>query len=114
MGVETDEECQERADAATCKNYVTSDVILPRVLLFHYAEDPVVSCQMSCDLYACLTKSDYKKAIYYELAGCAHGGNAFWTPELVNAMAKFIAAPSQNIMTSMGNFWILHQRSGAF
>ncbi len=102
MGAETDEECAERADAATCKNYVTPDVILPRVLLFHYAEDPVVNCQMSRDLYARLTKSDYKKAIYYELAGCAHGGNAFWTPELVNAMAKFIAAPSQNMMDQYG------------
>lgn len=114
MGAETDEECWERADAATCKNYVTPDVVLPRVLLLHYAEDPVVNCQMSRDLYACLTKSDYKKADYYELAGCAHGGNAFWTADLVNVMAKFIAAPSQNAMDQYGEIMDITPRERRF
>ena len=94
MGAETDKECRERADAATCKNYVSSEVSLPRVLLFHYADDPVVNCQMSRDLYDCLAKTDDTRAHYYELKGYQNSSLIFWNVEFVNAMSKFITSCS--------------------
>ncbi len=90
MGAETDVECLEKADVAVCKNYVTSDVTLPPVLLFHFTGDPVVDSQMSHDLYEALNQTGHS-AIYYELAGNAHGGNGMWANELVQIMAHFIS-----------------------
>lgn len=89
MGADTDEECLAKADAAICRNYVISDVPLPPVLLFHSADDPAVNSQMSRDLYEVLTQTGHR-AVYYELAGNAHGGNAMWAEEIVSIMAHFI------------------------
>lgn len=89
MGADTDEECLAKADAAICRNYVISDVPLPPVLLFHSADDPAVNSQMSRDLYEVLTQTGHR-AVYYELAGNAHGGNAMWAEEIVGIMAHFI------------------------
>lgn len=90
MGADTDEECLEKADIAVCKNYVTDGVPLPPVLLLHFADDPVVNCQMSRDLYEILTQTSHN-AVYYELAGNAHGGNGMWAHEIVNIMEHFIS-----------------------
>lgn len=89
MGADTDEECLAKADVAVCKYYVTSDVPLPPVLLFHSADDPIVSSQMSRDLYESLTQAGHR-ATYYELAGNAHGGNTMWADEIVGIMEHFI------------------------
>lgn len=90
MGADTDAECLEKADAAVCKNYVTADAALPPVLLFHFADDPVVNCQMSRDLYKILTDTGHR-ADYHELAGCEHGGNGLWASEIIWIMERFIA-----------------------
>lgn len=89
MGADSDEECLEMADIAVCKNYVTDDAMLPPVLLLHFADDPIVNSQMSRDLYEILTQTGHR-AVYYELAGNAHGGNGMWANEIVNIMHHFI------------------------
>lgn len=89
MGASTDEECLEMADVAVCKNYVTSDIPLPSVLLLHFADDPIVNSQMSHDLWQCLINTGHK-ADFYELDGDVHGGNGPWALEVIDVMETFI------------------------
>lgn len=92
MGAETDKECLERADMATCHTYVSSQTPLPPVLLMHYSNDPIVNSRMSLELYERLVSTGHR-ADYYQLEGAEHGGNGFWTEEIIQVMENFISDP---------------------
>ncbi len=89
MGVETDEECRRIGGIATCKNYVEAGIPLPPVLLFHCDKDPIVSCQMSRDLYEKLIMSGHK-ADYIEISKMEHGGNVYWTREVLDMIEEIV------------------------
>jgi predicted peptidase len=69
--------------------YITEDVKLPPVLLFHSENDPVVSVENSRILYDKLSNTHHE-VYYYELEGNdAHGGNAFFDSKILNIIQEF-------------------------
>lgn len=89
LGVEQIEGNEEIAKKASCAMYITEDVILPPVLLFHSENDPVVSVENSRLLYNKLNSTNHE-VYYYELEGNdAHGGNTFFDSEILNIIQEF-------------------------
>lgn len=89
LGVEQIEGNEEIAKKASCAMYITEDVILPPVLLFHSENDPVVSVENSRLLYNKLNSTNHE-VYYYELKGNdAHGGNTFFDSEILNIIQEF-------------------------
>lgn len=89
LGVETEEECFAVASKASCTTYVSSDVKLPPVLLFHHDGDPIVNVEcsrvLSEKLEACGQSVDY-----YELEGIGHCDNGMWEKDVIDITMKFI------------------------
>lgn len=77
------------ARKASCSMYITKDIELPAVLLFHSEFDPVVSVENSRALYDKLAATGHE-ASYYELEGSdAHGGAAYYDSKILNIIQKF-------------------------
>ena len=69
--------------------YITEDVKLPPVLLFHSDNDPVVSVENSRLLYDKLSNKHHE-VYYYELEGNdAHSGNAFFDSTILSIIKEF-------------------------
>lgn len=89
LGIEQIEGNEEIAEKASCAMYITEDVKLPPVLLFHSENDPVVSVENSRILYDKLSNTHHE-VYYYELKGNnAHGGNDFFDSKILNIIQEF-------------------------
>jgi len=89
LGVERIEGNEELAERASCAMYITEDVKLPPVLLFHSENDPVVSVENSRLLYEKL-KYTHHEVYYYELEGNdAHGGSTFFDSKILTIIQEF-------------------------
>lgn len=89
LGIEQIEGNEELAEKASCAMYITEDVELPPVLLFHSENDPVVSVENSRLLYEKLNNTHHE-VYYYELEGSdAHCGNTFFDSKILNIIQKF-------------------------
>lgn len=89
LGVEQIEGNEEIAEKASCTMYVTENVVLPPVLLFHSEKDPVVSVENSRLLHNRLKETNHE-VYYYELAeNDAHGGNAYFESKILNIIQMF-------------------------
>lgn len=89
LGIEQIEGNEEIAEKASCTMYITEDVKLPPVLLFHSENDPVVSVENSRILYDKLSNTHHE-VYYYELEGNdAHGGNDFFDSKILNIIQEF-------------------------
>ena len=89
LGIEQIEGKEEVAEKASCAMYITEDVKLPPVLLFHSENDPVVSVENSRLLYDKLSNTHHE-VYYYELEGNdAHGGSAFFDSKILNIIQEF-------------------------
>jgi acetyl esterase/lipase len=89
LGIEKIEGNEEVAEKASCGRYITKDVKLPPVLLFHSENDPVVSVENSRTLYDKLSNTHHE-VYYYELEGNnAHGGNDFFDSSILNIIQEF-------------------------
>ena len=89
LGIEQIEGNEEIAEKASCAMYITEDVKLPPVLLFHSENDPVVSVDNSRLLYEKLSNTHHE-VYYYELEGNnAHGGNVFFDYKILNIIQEF-------------------------
>lgn len=89
LGVETDEEILSLEASVSCRTYVTEDVKLPPVLLFHHGNDPIVSADCSRTLSAKLEACG-QSVEYYELDGADHCGNGMWSDEVLDITMQFI------------------------
>lgn len=89
LGIEQIEGNEEIAEKASCAMYISEDVKLPPVLLFHSENDPVVSVENSRLLYEKLS-STHHEVYYYELEGNdAHGGNDFFDSKILDIIQEF-------------------------
>lgn len=89
LGIEKIEGNEKIAERASCAMYITEDVKLPPVLLFHSENDPVVSVENSRLLYNKLNNTHHE-VYYYELTGNdAHGGNVFFDNKILNVIQEF-------------------------
>lgn len=89
LGIEQVKGNEEIAEKASCVMYITEDVKLPPVLLFHSENDSVVSVENSRLLYDKLSNTHHE-VYYYELEGNdAHGGNAFFDRKILNIIQEF-------------------------
>jgi predicted peptidase len=69
--------------------YITEDVKLPPILLFHSENDTIVSVENSRLLYDKLSKTHHE-VDYYELEGNdSHGGNTFYEDKVLNISQEF-------------------------
>lgn len=82
------------ARAASCEPYITKEVRLPPILLFHGAEDPVVPASHSRSLFQLLETADLP-VTYYEISGAGHGGPVFWMEPVLERMMGFIQQEQQ-------------------
>lgn len=69
-------------------NYVSEDVSIPPVLIFHGNKDRLVPFEQSILFYRQL-KSKGKEVEFYQLKGADHGGADFWTEEVLNIIDEF-------------------------
>lgn len=89
LGVDKIEGNEAAARKASCGMYITKDIPLPPVLLFHSEHDPVVSVENSRLLYAQLSETDHA-VDYYELTGSsAHGGLTFYDSQILGIIEQF-------------------------
>lgn len=89
LDVERIEGNEEIAKRASCAMYITEDVTLPPILLFHSENDPVVSVENSRHLYDKLS-STHHEVCYYELEGNdEHGGNTFFSSAILDIIQAF-------------------------
>lgn len=76
------------ARRASCGMYITEDVPLPPVLLFHSEGDPVASVEHSRRLREALARTRHEVS-YYELEGDAHGGEVFYSERVLESIQSF-------------------------
>lgn len=89
LGVKELSENIELAKSASCEMYISKDVKLPCVMLIHGNNDCQVNIQHSRQLFQQLKNAD-KNVQFYELAGCDHGGAAFWTKKVIDIINSFV------------------------
>lgn len=89
LGVERIEGSEELAEKASCARYITENVEIPPVLLFHSEYDSIVSVENSRMLYERLIKTQHK-AVYYELTeNDAHGGITYYDTKVLDIIQEF-------------------------
>lgn len=89
LGVDKIEGNEEIARKASCEMYITKDIKLPAVLIFHSEFDPVVSVENSRILYEKLIETGHE-ADYYELEGSyAHGGVTYYNDMILKIVDEF-------------------------
>lgn len=89
LGVQGIPEHPELAQKASCGQYITESVGIPPILLIHGVHDDQVSVEQSRALSALLRQ--HNKAVWYlELENAGHGGNAFWSPEVLGVVEAFL------------------------
>lgn len=90
LGVDSIEGNEEIAYKASCVSLVSKDIILPPVLMFHCANDPVVSVENSRTLYQKLEEENHS-VDYYEIADFEeHGGNIYFSESVLSIIQEFI------------------------
>lgn len=89
LGVESIEGNEEVARKASASMYVTKDVKLPPMCIFHSDNDPIVSVENSRVLHEMLEKNGHKVE-YYELENSdAHCGMTFFSNEILDIIQSF-------------------------
>lgn len=89
LGIDQIEGNEEIAEKASCAMYITEDVKLPPVLIFHSENDPVVSVENSRLLYDKLSNTHHE-VYYYELEkNDSHGGNDFFYSKILDIIQEF-------------------------
>lgn len=89
LGIDQIEGNEEIAEKASCAMYITEDVKLPPVLIFHSENDPVVSVENSRLLYDKLSNTHHE-VYYYELEkNDSHGGNDFFDSKILDIIQEF-------------------------
>ena len=69
---------------------IREDIILPPVLMFHCANDPVVSVENSRSLYQKLEENKHSVE-YYEIKKWEeHAGNIYFSETVLSIIEKFI------------------------
>ena len=89
LGLTSLEEDPDRVAAASCGSYITADAPLPRILLIHGTEDPVVPMAHSDRLHRQLLAMR-KRVEFLQVAGAGHGGAWLWRETLLARVMKFI------------------------
>ncbi|MBO5484745.1 MAG: alpha/beta hydrolase fold domain-containing protein [Lachnospiraceae bacterium] len=90
LGVDSIEGNEEIAYKASCVSLVSKDIILPPVLMFHCANDPVVSVENSRTLYQKLEEENHS-VDYYEITDFEeHGGNIYFSESVLSIIQEFI------------------------
>lgn len=90
LGVDSIENNKEIAYRASCESLIREDIILPPVLMFHCANDPVVSVENSRSLYQKLDENKHSVE-YYEIKGWEeHGGNIYFSETVLSIIDGFI------------------------
>ena len=89
LGLTSLEEDPDRVAAASCGSYITADAPLPRILLIHGTEDPVVPMAHSDRLHRQLLAMR-KRVEFLQVAGAGHGGAWPWREALLTRLMKFI------------------------
>ena len=93
LGVDSIENNKEIAYGASCESLIREDIILPPVLMFHCANDPVVSVENSRSLYQKLAENKHSVE-YYEIKEWEeHGGNIYFTETVLSIIDGFIKGP---------------------
>lgn len=89
LGIEQIEGNEEIAEKASCAVYITEDVEIPPILLFHSENDVVVSVENSRFLYKKLSEFHHK-VDYYEIENSdAHGGMTFFNSTILDIIKDF-------------------------
>lgn len=89
LGIDQIEGNEEIAEKASCAMYITENVKLPPVLIFHSENDPVVSVENSRLLYDKLSNTHHE-VNYYELErNDSHGGNDFFDSKILDIIKEF-------------------------
>ena len=84
LGVDSIEGNEEIAYKASCVSLITEDIVLPPVLMFHCANDPVVSVENSRTLYQKLEEKKHRVE-YFEIKEWEeHGGNIYFRNCFIN------------------------------
>ena len=90
LGVDSIENNKKIAYEASCVSLICEDIALPPVLMFHCANDPVVSVENSRSLYQKLVEKKHSVE-YYEIKGWEeHGGNIYFAETILSIIEKFI------------------------
>lgn len=89
LGIDQIKGNEEIAEKASCAMYITEDVTIPPVLIFHSDNDPVVSVENSRLLYDKLSNTHHE-VYYYELErNDSHGGNDFFDSKILDIIQEF-------------------------
>lgn len=75
--------------AMTVETYVTPELDLPPVVIFHGTKDRLVNARQSVSLYHRLRDAG-KMAELYLLEGADHGGAEFWTDDMCRVATEFM------------------------
>lgn len=89
LGVKDVNQAPALASAASCGTYITEDIKIPPILMFHGKSDTTVSIENSRSLFNILKKYD-KEVTYYEIEKAGHGGALYWSDEILNIVERFI------------------------
>jgi acetyl esterase/lipase len=81
-------ENMQKVAPTICMNYMSEDVSIPPVLIFHGNKDRLVPFEQSILFYRQL-KSKGKEVELYQLKGADHGGAGYWTEEVLNIIDEF-------------------------
>ena len=68
---------------------IEPDSVIPPTIIFHGTKDRIVNCEGSVILYRRM-KECGKDVKLYLIEGADHGGNEFWTKQVVDIMDDFI------------------------
>lgn len=89
LGVDSIEGNEEIARRASASMYITSNVKIPPMCIFHSDNDPIVSVENSRVLYETLVKNGHN-AEYYELENSdAHCGVTFFNNQILDIIQDF-------------------------
>lgn len=81
----------EKVAPTVVMNYVCRDRALPPLLMLHGTKDRLVPFNQSVMLYEKM-KAEGKQVTFYRIKNGDHGGPAFWTPPVLDAVCSFISA----------------------
>ena len=70
-------------------NHVSTDRVLPPLLIIHGSKDRLVPFAQSVLLYDALTAAG-QPVEFYQLHGSDHGGPAFWQPDVLDLVDEFL------------------------
>lgn len=89
LGIEQIEGNDEIAQKASCAMYITKELEIPPVLLFHADNDPIVSVENSRLLYEKLSNTNHEVCYYEQEGNDSHGGNAFIEDKILEVIKDF-------------------------